>query len=209
MTQAGRSPLDAWIELEFAASERRRLLVDGFNVLHTALLAGARATSWWGREARERLLERVSAWPVADDEIWVAFDGSQPAWSVFAPPILQAASQTSNQVAGQVAGHPGPADFRETSPPRGPTVHSLFVPSADDWIVRRARRAVSPERTLVVSADQQVAGRARSAGCEVWTPWAFVAECRTTADPGQESEASAGAAEAAPCDPRPSPNVLS
>ncbi len=190
MTQAGRSPLDAWIEQEFAASERRRLLVDGFNVLHTALLAGARDTSWWGREARERLLERVSAWPVADDEIWVAFDGSQPAWSVFALPANRTTNRTANQ-------------------DRGPTVHSLFVTSADDWIVRRARRAVSPERTLVVSADQQVAGRARSAGCEVWTPWAFIAQCRTTADPGQEPESSVGSAEAAPCGPRPSPNVLS
>lgn len=184
MTQAGRSPLDAWIELEFAASERRRLLVDGFNVLHTAILAGARDPSWWGRESRDRLLERVAAWPVLDDEIWVAFDGPHPAWSVFA---LSAR----------------------------PVVHSVFVESADDWIVRRARRAPSPERTLVVSADQQVAGRARSAGCEVWTPWAFVAQCRRPEDSGQEpeasgaSDASEGAAGAAPCASRPSPNVLS
>jgi len=37
---------------------RRMLLVDGFNVLHTALLAGERDSIWWGRDAREKLLAR-------------------------------------------------------------------------------------------------------------------------------------------------------
>lgn len=156
MTQTGRSPLDPWIELELAATGRRTLLVDGFNVLNTVLLAGARETAWWGRAARERLLERVATWPEEEDAIWVAFDGAQPAWSVLA------------------AAFPGPSPRRHA---RGPIVHSLFVDSADDWIVRRARRAEAPERTVVVSADRKVAGRARSAGCLVWTPWDFIAGC--------------------------------
>ncbi len=220
MTQAGRSPLDAWIESELAASERRTLLVDGFNVIHTTLLAGARDSAWWGREARDRLLERVCAWPDSGDDIWVAFDGPQPAWSVVAIPARQAsggADISHEHAKGPSDGSSdspshGPSNCSEALPRRGPTVHSLFVESADDWIVRRARRAPSPERTLVVSADRKVAGRARSAGCEVWTPWAFVAQCRTPGDPGQESEASEvldGGAGAAPCVPRPSPNVLS
>jgi hypothetical protein len=153
MNPPGRSPLDPWIEAELATSERRMLLVDGFNVLHTVLLAGERDSIWWGRDAREKLLARVCAWPDARDEIWVAFDGSQPAWSVVAVPAARAAG-------GQ-----------------GPMVHSVFVESADDWIVRRARRALPSSRAIVVSADRKVAGRARSAGCEVWSPWAFVAGC--------------------------------
>ena len=157
MTQTGRSPLDPWIEIELAASGRRTFLVDGFNVLHTVLLAGARETAWWGRAARERLLERVTGWPEAGDAIWVAFEGEHPAWSVLA------------------IAFPGP------SAQRGPIVHSLFVDSADDGIVRRARRAEAPERTVVVSADRKVAGRARSAGCLVWSPWDFIAGCDAAA----------------------------
>jgi hypothetical protein len=199
MTQAGRSPLDPWIdsvigseiEDEDPVSERRTLLVDGFNVLHTVLLAGDRDSIWWGRDAREKLLARICAWPDPRDEIWVAFDGSQPAWSVLAVP------------AGLAAGG------------GGPTVHSIFVESADDWIVRRARRAPLPARVLVVSADRKVAGRARSAGCEVWTPWAFVARCVVPSEgpralPGpraQPPDAPVGD-DGSPA-PRPPPNVVS
>ncbi|MBK7949976.1 MAG: NYN domain-containing protein [Deltaproteobacteria bacterium] len=177
MTQTGRSPLDPWIEIELAAaSGRRTILVDGFNVLHTVLLAGARDSAWWGRAARERLLERVAGWPVAEDDLWVAFDGMQPAWSVLAIAF-----------AGASAG--GRA--------RGPIIHSLFVDSADDWIVRRARRAEAPERTVVVSADRKVAGRARSAGCLVWTPWDFIAGCDAAAAGSAVAESSAVGSSAA------------
>jgi len=204
MTQPGRSPFDRWIEseidreieTELEASERRTILVDGFNVLHTVLLAGERDSIWWGRDARDKLLTRICAWPDLHDEIWVAFDGSQPAWSVLA------------LTAGR------------TARGRGPMVHSVFVESADDWIVRRARRAVSAARTLVVSADRKVAGRARSAGSEVWTPWAFIARCGDATgletgpprqlpvvpDPG---EALPEALPEALSLPRPPPNVLS
>lgn len=163
MMQIGRSPLDPWIELELATGGRRTLLVDGFNVLHTVLLAGARDVAWWGRKARERLLERVAGWPEAGDAIWVAFDGSQPAWSVLALEFKGPSAEGSA---------------------RGPIVHGVFVESADDWIVRRARRAEAPDRTIVVSADRKVAGRARSAGCLVWSPRAFIAAC---GEPGAET----------------------
>lgn len=193
MSQPGRSPLDSWIEVELAASERRTLLVDGFNVLHTVLLAGERDSIWWGRAAREKLLARVCAWPDARDEIWVAFDGSQPAWSVMAVPAARAAGG------------------------RGPMVHSVFVESADDWIVRRARRAPAPSRAIVVSADRKVAGRARSAGCEVWSPWAFIAGCidPTAAEESDRTDVDRPQAPDGPVTggasplPRPSPNVLS
>jgi hypothetical protein len=134
---------------------RRVILVDAFNVLHAVLLGKEREHGWWRRAERERLLRRISTWESGPAEIWVAFDGAQPAWSVWAEPIARP----------------------QTSDSRGPTVHSVFVESADDWIVRRARRAPQPERVVVVSADRKVSGRARSAGCEIWTPWAFISQC--------------------------------
>ena len=149
-----------------AYSGRRLILVDGFNVLHAVLLGQDRDAGWWRRIHRERLLERVTRWNGGADSIWVAFDGSRPAMSVWAEPVAM----------------PGGGD----SPT--PAVHSLFVESADDWIVRRARRTEHPERMIVVSADRKVAGRARSAGCEILTPWAFMARC--TLEEADAAEAS-------------------
>ena len=138
-----------------AYTGRRLILVDGFNVLHAVLLGKDRDSDWWQRAYRERLLERVTHWSDGADAIWVAFDGSRPAMSVWAEPVAMSSGGDSP----------------------GPVVHSLFVESADDWIVRRARRTQYPERMIVVSADRKVVGRARSAGCEILTPWAFMARC--------------------------------
>ena len=142
--------------------ERRTILVDGFNVLHAVLEEHERETGWWRRTQRERLLRLASSWPTATDELWVAFDGARPAWAQWAEPVVQLESQ------GALA-----AGDR----PDVPRVHSVYVESADDWIVRRARRASAPERTFVVTRDKQVEGRARSAGCHIWSPWAFLSEC--------------------------------
>ena len=91
-------------------TERRIVLVDGFNVLHAGLLNRApeagdrgeegepavkakvrvtheRETAWWRRDLRERLLRRAGRWVDPNDEIWVAFDGSDPSWSVWAEPV--------------------------------------------------------------------------------------------------------------------------
>ena len=149
----------------------RTILVDGFNVLHTVLLRDARGDGWWKREQRERLLRRVAGWRGGADEIWVAFDGSRPAESVWAEPVARAEGPSSG-------GAEGTSDALANEDSRArPTVRSLFAESADDWIVRRARKAEQPERILVVSADRKVAGRARSAGVEVLSPWSFIAEC--------------------------------
>ncbi|MFP6654506.1 MAG: NYN domain-containing protein, partial [Myxococcota bacterium] len=110
---------------------------------------------WWRREERERLLRRISTWQSGPDEIWVAFDGTQPAWAVWAEPVMRPM----------------------TCATRGPTIHSVFVESADNWIVRRARRTTRADQMIIVSGDRKVTGRARSAGCEVWTPWAFMSCC--------------------------------
>lgn len=140
----------------------RTILVDGFNVLHAVLLGEDRAGAWWRSELRARLLDRVSAWRSNGDEIWVAFDGARPATSVWAEPVAMPNGDPGTQT--------------------GPTVHVVFVESADDWIVRRARRAEEPGRLVVVSADRKVAGRSRSAGCEIMTPWAFIARCPSGAE---------------------------
>ncbi len=164
------------IDAVLSVEQRRVILVDGFNVLHAVLLAEDRNSGWWRRELRERLLRRVCGWPEGDDEIWVAFDGALPSWSVWAEPVAKV-----HRARPPIPSHPhdsqnpkNPEDHRHS---KGAIIHSLYVESADDWIVRRARRTPHPERTIVVSADRQVAGRARSAGCEVWTPWAFMSRC--------------------------------
>ncbi len=167
--------------VESDETERRVILVDGFNVLHAVLLGKDRQAGWWKRQPRERLLNRVCCWNGGPDDIWVAFDGDQPAMSVWPEP----------QESSRPVDEPDPESGREA-----PTVHSLFVESADDWIVRRARKTSRPDRVVVVSADRKVAGRARSAGCEVWTPWEFVSGCEETDSAERlsaESRSSAGA----------------
>ena len=153
----------AFEEASATGSDARRvILVDGFNVLHAILEENEREAGWWRRTQRERLLRLAAGWPIATDELWVAFDGARPAWAQWAEPVVQIESQSPLKARRQ---------------PTGPLVHSVYVQSADDWIVRRARRAADPERTFVVTRDRQVEGRARSAGCQVWSPWAFLSEC--------------------------------
>jgi predicted RNA-binding protein with PIN domain len=58
--------------------------------------------------------------------------------------------------------------------PGGP--ESIFASSADDWIVARVREPGSG-RVAVVTADRQLAGRARHRGAEVVPPLRFLARC--------------------------------
>jgi predicted RNA-binding protein with PIN domain len=53
---------------------------------------------------------------------------------------------------------------------------TVFASSADDWIVARLREAKG-ERVAVVTADRQLAGRARHRGAEVVSPLRFLARC--------------------------------
>jgi predicted RNA-binding protein with PIN domain len=200
-----RGPIepDESIESKFATMPRT-ILVDGFNVLHAVLLGKDRADGWWRRKHRERLLERLCEWRGGPDQIWVAFDGTRPAESVWAEPVATivppptfhsssdssadssadspadspADSRTESQAEGRMESQSGGQAARAMlGAPRGPTIHTVFVESADDWIVRRARRAEDPRCVIVVSADRKVAGRARSAGCEILTPWTFMGGC--------------------------------
>ncbi len=124
-------------------------LVDGYNVLHAAVLGGKDRSEWWTGSRRRELLERASAFD-ADAEVWIVFDG--------------------------------PDDSAATAGSSGP--HCVFADSADDWLVDRVRRAEDPAEIAVVTADRQVAGRARGRGARVVSPKDFLARCATLpADP--------------------------
>ena len=58
-----------------------------------------------------------------------------------------------------------------------PGVHCVFAVSADDWLVDRVRKAEDPSEIAVVTADRQVAGRARGKGAQVVSPKNFLARC--------------------------------
>jgi hypothetical protein len=65
-------------------------------------------------------------------------------------------------------------------PPPGARVRTLFVPSADAWLLARLRGAEDPSRIAVVTADRGVADRARGRGARVVSPSDFLARCRET-----------------------------
>src|SRR5262245_10137450 len=62
------------------------------------------------------------------------------------------------------------------SEPRAGGPESVFASSADEWIVARLREPRS-ERIAVVTADRQLAGRARHRGAEVVAPLRFLSRC--------------------------------
>jgi predicted RNA-binding protein with PIN domain len=117
-------------------------LVDGYNVLHAAVLGGQDRSAWWTRSRRRELLERAAGFD-ADAEVWVVFDGPDDS--------------------GAIAESDGP--------------RCVFADSADDWLIDRVRRAGDPAAIAVVTADRQVAGRARGRGARVVSPRDFLARC--------------------------------
>jgi predicted RNA-binding protein with PIN domain len=118
-------------------------LVDGFNLMHAAVLRGKDRRDWWRAEARERVLEMVRRLDAPGAEVVVVFDGRRP-----------------------------PDEPERES---GPQV--VFAASADDWLVRAVREAPDPSRIVVVTADRQLADRARHRGARVVGPIAFRERC--------------------------------
>ena len=133
-----------------AESEPRIWLVDGFNVLHAGVLKGRDRAGWWKARMQARMVERAAAFERPEAEIWVVFDAARP-----------------------------DAEHWSASDPEAPSarVRVVHTPSADDWLVRRARTAPQPERIAVVTGDRQVAGRCRHAGVHVVSPRRFLARC--------------------------------
>jgi predicted RNA-binding protein with PIN domain len=56
-------------------------------------------------------------------------------------------------------------------------LHEVFAPSADDWLLRRIRRAGDPGRVAVVTADRRLGDRARHRGAVVISPSEFLGRC--------------------------------
>jgi predicted RNA-binding protein with PIN domain len=74
---------------------------------------------------------------------------------------------------------PGPAGAGEAASLR-PRV--VFAPSADDWLLAAVREAEDPASVVVVTADRQLADRARHRGARVVSPRTFLARCGALAD---------------------------
>jgi predicted RNA-binding protein with PIN domain len=69
----------------------------------------------------------------------------------------------------------GPDDSGAEAELPGP--RCVFAASADDWLVDRVRKAEDPTAIAVVTADRQVAGRARGRGARIVSPKDFLARC--------------------------------
>jgi len=71
---------------------------------------------------------------------------------------------------------PLPEGTRERPGPR-----VVFAPSADDWLLKRVRESSAPERITLVTADRQLADRARHRGARVVAPRVFLDRCQERA----------------------------
>jgi hypothetical protein len=69
---------------------------------------------------------------------------------------------------------PGPGGEAERTSER-PRV--VFAPSADEWLLDAVRETPEPASIVVVTADRQLADRARHRGARVVSPRAFLARC--------------------------------
>jgi predicted RNA-binding protein with PIN domain len=78
---------------------------------------------------------------------------------------------------------PGPGAEQEIASLR-PRV--VFAPSADDWLLAAVREATDPAAIVVVTADRQLADRARHRGAQVVSPRAFLSRC--AAAPASEAQ---------------------
>jgi predicted RNA-binding protein with PIN domain len=62
-----------------AEAAPRTWLVDGFNLLHAAVLRGRERSEWWRGPARERVVELARSFDDPESEVVVVFDGEDEA----------------------------------------------------------------------------------------------------------------------------------
>ncbi|MCP3986366.1 MAG: hypothetical protein GY723_18455 [bacterium] len=148
--------------------EPEHWLVDGFNVLHVALLHGRERGRWWRAEARNQLLSRIQRFE-GPGEVCVVFDGPRP--------------EAENSDPGPEAedSDPGPeaenSDPELASPLPATVPRVVFAPSADDWLLAEIRKYPNPEQLVVVTADRRLADRARHRGAQIHSPRDFLTRC--------------------------------
>jgi predicted RNA-binding protein with PIN domain len=90
---------------------RSLLIVDGFNVLHAAVLRGRARRGWRGPEARGRLLTAVaSAVAPSHGDVLVVFDDASPAPAHGGPgPMVVHAPDADEWIVARVRSDPTPA----------------------------------------------------------------------------------------------------
>jgi len=73
-------------------------------------------------------------------------------------------------------------DGQHAAPPEDAhAARRVFAASADAWLLRAVREAPDPGAVAVVTADRQLADRARHRGARVVQPTDFVDRCRALA----------------------------
>jgi predicted RNA-binding protein with PIN domain len=122
------------------------VVVDGFNVLHAAVLRGRDRAGWRGAEARERLLDAVRAAAVPDGaEVVVVFDDRSPAPEPGPGPTVVHAPDADEWIVARVAEDPRP--------------QRILVATADRSLGDRARargaRLIRPHALLAGRAGAQ------------------------------------------------------
>lgn len=134
-------------------------LVDGYNVIQVALLAGRPRERWWSEARRAELLDRADALAARTGRhVEVVFDGAEPgparegAHVVFAP-------CADDWILARVAEVAGLAEVAEASSPA----------------------------PIVVSADRRLAARARRRGARVVAPAEFLARVAEEGAPGERA----------------------
>ncbi len=137
-------------------------LVDGYNVLRVTLHAETVSNGdaepeaevrWWSASQRQLLAELSAPLAALGGEICLVFDGA----------------------------HLREPQEGEAALPGSYPVRLLFVPSADEWIVRRVRDHADERVLRIVTADRRLADRARARGAEIVSTGDFVRLCRAAA----------------------------
>ena len=119
------------------------VIVDGFNVLHAAVLRGRDRAGWRGAEARSRLLDALDAAPLPEGaEVLVVFDDRTSSPEGGPGPLIVHAPDADEWIVARVAGDERP--------------ERILVATADKALGDRARargaRLVRPHALLAGDA---------------------------------------------------------
>ena len=160
-------------KLKLKLKETSHWLLDGYNVLHAALLPGElrSQTPWWNQEGRQRLIRRVFLFDALRD---ARRDDMQGASGRPDDRTLKDATTPSSPIIWIVFDGERPTPESED---QHPLVRVIFAPSADDYLVSRSRRADPNQSIFVVSSDKRVVGRCAHAGAQIVKPRDFLARC--------------------------------